>query len=294
MPSLKEVRNRIVSVNSTQQITKAMKMVSAAKLRRAQDATIQLRPYANKMMDLLASVSANAEVALSNPFKIARPVENVLVIVITSDRGLCGAFNANVAKAAVAVIDEKYPKQKETGKITIMPIGKKGAEFFTKRNYQIAGDHILTYSNLSFVTVRKAAEEAMNGFVDGKYDAVEIVYNQFKNVATQILSIEQFLPIMPKKVTKKESSNNDFIFEPSEEQIINDLIPKSLKLQLYKAVLESNASEHGARMTAMDKATDNAGELLKELKLVYNRSRQAAITKEILEIVGGAEALAAN
>jgi F-type H+-transporting ATPase subunit gamma len=294
MPSLKEVRNRIVSVNSTQQITKAMKMVSAAKLRRAQDATIQLRPYANKMMDLLASVSANAEVAASNPYKIARPIENVLVIVVTSDRGLCGAFNANVAKAAMAVIQEKYPKQKDTDNITIMPIGKKGAEFFTKRNYKIAGDHILTYSNLSFVTVRKAAEEAMKGFVDGQYDAIEIVYNQFKNVATQILSTEQFLPIAPKRIEKKESANNDFIFEPSEEQIINDLIPKSLKLQLYKAVLESNASEHGARMTAMDKATDNAGELLKELKLVYNRSRQAAITKEILEIVGGAEALAAQ
>lgn len=271
-----------------------MKMVSAAKLRKAQEATIQLRPYANKMMDLLASVSANAEVAQSNPFKIARPVENLLVIVVTSDRGLCGAFNANVAKAAVAVIHEKYPKQKENGNITIMPIGKKGAEFFQKRNYKIAGDHIFTYSNLSFVTVRKAAEEAMAGFTEGKYDAVEIVYNQFKNVATQILSTEQFLPIASKKAVKKESSNNDFIFEPSEEQIINDLIPKSLKLQLYKAVLESNASEHGARMTAMDKATDNAGELLKELKLVYNRSRQAAITKEILEIVGGAEALAAN
>lgn len=294
MPSLKEVRNRIVSVNSTQQITKAMKMVSAAKLRRAQDATIQLRPYANKMKDLLTSISANAEVALSNPFKIARPVENLLVIVVTSDRGLCGAFNANVAKAALAVIDEKYPKQKASGNITIMPIGKKGAEYFTKRNYKIAGDHILTYSNLSFVTVRKAAEEAMAGFTEGKYDAVEIVYNQFKNVATQVLSTEQFLPIANKKQEEKESSNNDFIFEPSEEQIINDLIPKSLKLQLYKAVLESNASEHGARMTAMDKATDNAGELLKELKLVYNRSRQASITKEILEIVGGAEALAAQ
>jgi F-type H+-transporting ATPase subunit gamma len=294
MPSLKEVRNRIVSVNSTQQITKAMKMVSAAKLRRAQEATIQLRPYANKMMDLLASVSANAETAQSNPFKIARAVENVLVIVVTSDRGLCGAFNSNVAKAAVAVIEDKYPAQKASGNITIMPIGKKGAEFFTKRGYKIAGDHILTYTNLSFVTVRKAAEEAMLGFTEGKYDAVEIVYNQFKNVATQILTTEQFLPIAPKKEIKKETANNDFIFEPSEDQIINDLIPKSLKLQLYKAVLESNASEHGARMTAMDKATDNAGELLKELKLIYNRSRQAAITKEILEIVGGAEALAAN
>jgi F-type H+-transporting ATPase subunit gamma len=294
MPSLKEVRNRIVSVNSTQQITKAMKMVSAAKLRKAQEATIQLRPYANKMMELLASVSANAEVAQSNPFKIARDIENILVIVVTSDRGLCGAFNTNVVKAALAVIENKYPAQKASGKITIMPIGKKGAEFFVKRGYNVVEDYIYTYSNLSFVTVRKAAEEAMQGFTEGKYDAIEIVYNQFKNVATQILITEQFLPIAAKKVESKQTSNNDFIFEPSEEQIINDLIPKSLKLQLYKAVLESNASEHGARMSAMDKATDNAGELLKELKLIYNRSRQAAITKEILEIVGGAEALAAK
>jgi F-type H+-transporting ATPase subunit gamma len=294
MPSLKEVRNRIVSVNSTQQITKAMKMVSAAKLRRAQDATIQLRPYANKMMDLLASVSANAEVAASNPFKAIRPIDNALIIVVTSDRGLCGAFNTNVAKAALAVIEKKYSSQHANGKVTIMPIGKKGAEFFQRRGYNIASDYINVYSNLSFATVRKAAEEAMLGFEEGKFDAIEIVYNQFKNVATQILSTEQYLPIATKKAEKKDTSNNDFIFEPSEEQIINDLIPKSLKLQLYSAVLESNASEHAARMTAMDKATDNAGELLKELKLIYNRSRQAAITTEILEIVGGAEALAAQ
>jgi F-type H+-transporting ATPase subunit gamma len=294
MPSLKEVRNRIVSVNSTQQITKAMKMVSAAKLRKAQEATVQLRPYANKMQGLLATVSANAEVAQGNPYKQERPVENLLVIVVTSDRGLCGAFNANVAKATIALIEEKYSKQKQSGKITIMPIGKKGAEFFQRRNYNVITDYINTYQNLSFAAVRGAAEAAMLGFTEGKYDAIEIVYNAFKNVATQILTTDPFLPIAAKKEEKKGEANSDYIFEPSEEQIINDLIPKSLKLQLYKAVLESNASEHGARMTAMDKATDNAGELLKQLKLEYNRSRQAAITTEILEIVGGAEALAAS
>jgi F-type H+-transporting ATPase subunit gamma len=293
MPSLKEVRNRIVSVNSTQQITKAMKMVSAAKLRRAQDATVQLRPYATKMMEMLATVSAHAELALANPYKKEREVNNVLVIAITSDRGLCGAFNANIAKATIALLEEKYAKQKNTGNVVVMPIGKKGAEFFQRRGYTTIDTHINTYQNLSFGTVKAAAEEAMAGFVDGKWDTVEVIYNQFKNVATQIITIEQMLPIKAKKSTVK-ASTIDYIFEPSEEQIINDLIPKSLKLQVYKAVLESNASEHGARMTAMDKATDNAGELLKELKLVYNRSRQAAITKEILEIVGGAEALAAK
>jgi F-type H+-transporting ATPase subunit gamma len=295
MPSLKEVRNRITSVNSTQQITKAMKMVAAAKLRRAQEATMQLRPYASKMMEMLATVSAHAEVAQSNPYKIARDVNKVLVIVITSDRGLCGAFNTNVAKATVALLDEKYATQKAAGNVVIMPIGKKGGEFFQRRGYTVVDTHTNAFQNLSFATVKAAAEEAMAGFVDTKWDAVEIVYNQFKNVATQIISAEQMLPILPKKASSQaKASNIDYIFEPSEEQIINDLIPKSLKLQVYKAVLESNASEHGARMTAMDKATDNAGELLKELKLIYNRSRQAAITKEILEIVGGAEALAAS
>jgi F-type H+-transporting ATPase subunit gamma len=294
MPSLKEVRNRITSVNSTQQITKAMKMVAAAKLRRAQDATLRLRPYANKMMELLSTVSAHAEVAQNHPYKIARPVEKVLVIVVTSDRGLCGAFNANVAKAAVALINEKYPQAKDS--VVILPIGKKGAEFFQRRGYNVIDQHINIYQHLSFVAVRAAAEQAMEGFVAGQWDAVEVIYNQFKNVATQIITAEQMLPIPAAEVvaTETKTSNVDYIFEPSEEEIIFDLIPKTLKLQLYKAVLESNASEHGARMTAMDKATDNAGELLKELKLIYNRSRQAAITKEILEIVGGAEALSAE
>ncbi len=270
-------------------------MVSAAKLRRAQDATMQLRPYANKMKDLLVSVSANAEVAASNPFKIVRPVNHVLVIVITSDRGLCGAFNTNVAKGVLAVLEEKYATQKANGQLTLLPIGKKGAEYFGRRGYNIIEDYIGAYANLSFATIRPAAEAAMEGFKEGKWDAVEIVYNAFKNVAMQIVTAEQMLPIAAATETKGQAkNNNDFIFEPNEEDIINDLIPKSLKLQVYKSVLESNASEHGARMTAMDKATDNGGELLKDLKLIYNRSRQASITKEILEIVGGAEALAAQ
>ncbi|WP_026997661.1 ATP synthase F1 subunit gamma [Flectobacillus major] len=292
MPSLKEVRNRIVSVNSTQQITKAMKMVSAAKLRRATDAIVQMRPYSQKLTEMIATVSANAEGAQSNPYTNARSIQSVLIIVVTSDRGLCGAFNANVGKAVVNLINEKYPSQFEAGKVEILAIGKKGGEYLSRRGYNVNNQFVDTFSKLSFATVRTAAEFAMNGFVDGKYDVVEVVYNEFKNVATQILKAEQMLPIVEKKDDQTKKSNVDYIFEPSEEEIISELIPKALKLQVFKAVLESNASEHGARMTAMDKATDNAGELLKELKLIYNRSRQAAITKEILEIVGGAEALA--
>ncbi len=292
MPSLKEVRNRIVSVNSTQQITKAMKMVSAAKLRRATDAIVQMRPYSQKLTEMIATVSANAEGAQSNPYTNARSIQSVLIIVVTSDRGLCGAFNANVGKAVVNLINEKYPSQFEAGKVEILAIGKKGGEYLSRRGYNVNNQFVDTFSKLSFATVRTAAEFAMNGFVDGTYDVVEVVYNEFKNVATQILKAEQMLPIVEKKDDQTKKSNVDYIFEPSEEEIISELIPKALKLQVFKAVLESNASEHGARMTAMDKATDNAGELLKELKLIYNRSRQAAITKEILEIVGGAEALA--
>ncbi len=290
MPSLKEVRSRIVSVNSTQQITKAMKMVSAAKLRRATEAIVQLRPYSQKLSEMIATVSANADVAKENPFTKVREVKNVLVIVVTSDRGLCGAFNANVGKAAMNLVSEKYPTQT----IEILAIGKKGSEFLTRRGFNVNNKFADIYTKLSFTTVRAAAEDAMKGFEEGKYDAVELIYNEFKNVATQILKTDQLLPIIEKKEDKAitKVSSVDYIFEPSEEEIINELIPKALKMQVYKAVLDSNASEHGARMTAMDKATENAGELLKDLKLQYNRSRQAAITKEILEIVGGAEALA--
>ncbi|MEA5405911.1 ATP synthase F1 subunit gamma [Arcicella sp. DC2W] len=293
MASLKEVRNRIVSVNSTQQITKAMKMVSAAKLRRATDAITQMRPYSKKLTEMIATVSANAEGAKENPYTIVRNINKVLVIVVTSDRGLCGAFNANVGKAAVSLIAEKYAEQQAAGNVEIMALGKKGGEYLTRRGYNVNTQYADIFTKLSFANVRIAAEAAMKGFEEGKYDVVELVYNEFKNVATQILKTEQVMPIVEKKDEKVKASSVDYIFEPSEEEIINELIPKALKLQIFKAVLESNASEHGARMTAMDKATDNAGELLKELKLQYNRSRQAAITNEILEIVGGAEALAA-
>ena len=293
MPSLKEVRNRIISVNSTQQITKAMKMVSAAKLRRATEAITQMRPYSKKLTEMIATVSSNADGSDENPYTVVRDIKKVLVIAVTSDRGLCGAFNANVGKTVINLINEKYASQQASGNVEVMAIGKKGSEYLARRGYIVTNQFAGIYARLSFAAVREAAEEAMKGFESGKYDVVEVVYNQFKNVATQVLTTEKLLPMVEKKDDLLKPSVVDYIFEPSEEEIISELMPKALKLQVYKAVLESNASEHGARMTAMDKATDNAGELIKELKLQYNRSRQAAITKEILEIVGGAEALAA-
>ncbi|MBD2702102.1 ATP synthase F1 subunit gamma [Spirosoma sp. BT702] len=291
MASLKEVRARIASINSTQQITKAMKMVSAAKLRRAQENITQLRPYAQKLSQMLGTVSAGAETASESPYKQARTVDRVLLIVVTSDRGLCGAFNSNAVKGALALIDEKYASQARSGNVEIMAIGKKGAEAFARRGMKVNTTHVDTFSSLSFANVRAAAEEAMAGFAEGRYDVVEVIYNEFRNAAVQIIRTEQMLPIVATETAGSSSSIN-YIFEPSEEEIVTELIPKTIKIQLYKAVLDSNAAEHGARMTAMDKATENAGELLKELRLVYNRTRQAAITTEILEIVGGAEALA--
>ncbi|RNI32530.1 ATP synthase F1 subunit gamma [Rufibacter immobilis] len=295
MASLKEVRNRIVSVGSTQQITKAMKMVAAAKLRRAQDNILRMRPYAQRLNSILTNLSSVSGEAGSNVYAQKRDVQRVLIIAVTSDRGLCGAFNSNVMKAVNNLINERYAAQGAAGNVEIMAIGKKGHEYFNKRSFPMAGDYTSVFGNLSFETVRIAAEQAMEGFRTGLYDQVDIIYNEFKNVATQIIRTEQFLPIQENP--QEEAAANvalDYIFEPSKEEIIEQLIPKSLKIQVYKAVLESNASEHGARMTAMDKATDNAGELLKQLKLTYNRTRQAAITTEILEIVGGAEALAAG
>ncbi len=291
MPSLKEVRNRIVSVNSTMQITKAMKMVAAAKLRRAQDAIIQMRPYANKLNELIATVSANTEVGAQSPYTTQRAVEKVLIIVVTSDRGLCGGFNANIIKAANALINDKYADQAAKNNVTIKTLGKKGFDAFRRRGMKVNGNHTEIFTNLSFEAARSAAEEAMEAFANGTYDEVVLVFNEFKNVATQIIRAEKMLPLVQKVVEGQKVSTTDYLFEPSEEEIILELMPKAIKMQLYKAVLESNASEHGARMTAMDKATENGGELLKGLKIEYNRSRQAAITKEILEIVGGAEAL---
>lgn len=291
MASLKEVRNRITSVNSTMQITRAMKMVSAAKLRRAQDAIIQMRPYATKLNQMIATVSSNTEAGASSPYSTVREVDNVLIILVTADRGLCGAFNTNVVKGALALINEKYATQAAKGNVKIMALGKKGAEAFDRRKMEVNREHMNIFTNLSFEAAREAAEGAMEGFSNGTYDEVSLVYNEFKNVATQIIRAEQMLPLVEKVEENVAPSNTDYLFEPSEEEIILELMPKAIKMQLYKAVLESNASEHGARMTAMDKATENGGDLLKELKLQYNRSRQAAITKEILEIVGGAEAL---
>jgi F-type H+-transporting ATPase subunit gamma len=292
MASLKEVRNRIVSVNSTQQITKAMKMVSAAKLRRATDAITQMRPYAKKLAEMIATVSAKTEAGQDNVYTQVRPISNVLVIVVTSDRGLCGAFNANIGKATIALIQEKYANLHAAGQVEVLTLGKKGAEYLGRRGYKLNAAHTEIFAGLNFAKVRVVGDEILADFAAGKYDVVELIFNEFKNVATQIIRTEQLLPLQENAETAT-ASNVDYIFEPSEEQIINELIPKSVKLSIFRSLLESNASEHGARMTAMDKATDNAGELIKALKLEYNRSRQAAITKEILEIVGGAEALSA-
>jgi F-type H+-transporting ATPase subunit gamma len=298
MASLKEVRGRIVSVNSTQQITKAMKMVAAAKLRRAQDNIIKIRPYVQKLNGILSNVSATMEDSTDNPFAAVRPINKVLIVVITSDRGLAGAFNSYIIKNVIGLINSEYKTQRDEGNIELLCIGKKGFDYFSKRGYKVNGDHVGVFLDLNFERVRKAAEYAMNGFLNKEYDKVDIVYNEFKNVATQIVRKKQFLPISKEEQPKADVAkaekvlwNTDYIFEPSKEEIVSELIPKSLKIQFYEGVLESNASEHGARMTAMDKATDNAKELLKELRLTYNRTRQAAITKEILEIVGGAEAL---
>ncbi|GAB4033992.1 ATP synthase F1 subunit gamma [Spirosoma gilvum] len=292
MASLKEVRARIASINSTQQITKAMKMVSAAKLRRAQDNITQLRPYAQKLSQMLGTVSAGAETASESPYKQTRAIERVLIILVTSDRGLAGAFNTNAIKGALTLIDEKYSTQARSGNVEIMAIGKKGGEAFQRRGFKVNTNHVDAFGSLNFNTVRAAAEEAMEGFANGRYDVVEVVYNEFRNAALQIVRTEQMLPIVAAESPAGSANSINYLFEPSEEQIVTELIPKTIKIQLYKAVLDSNAAEHGARMTAMDKATENAGELLKELRLVYNRTRQAAITTEILEIVGGAEALA--
>jgi F-type H+-transporting ATPase subunit gamma len=291
MPSLKEVKNRIGSVVSTQQITKAMKMVAAAKLRRSQDRIMQMRPFAKKLSFILQNLSsAQAGDSGDNWYSKVREEKNVLIVAVTSDRGLCGSFNSNVFKGVLKLIQDKYDSQSKKGNVTILSIGKKGLEFFAKRKVSTVSDYSTLLTNLSFENVGAAAEYMMKAFQSGKYDKIEIVYNEFKNVATQILQTEQFLPVLPPKAEAK-ATEVDYIYQPNREEIVTGLIPKSLKVQLYKAVLDSNAAENGARMTAMDKATENAGELLKELRLTYNRSRQAAITKEILEIVGGAEAL---
>ncbi len=287
--ALKEVRNRIVSVQSTQQITKAMKMVSAAKLRRAQDAITQMRPYAQKLQEMLSNIVSGAETDMSLNLATERQVEKVMIIIVTSDRGLCGGYNSNLIKLAKAVIKEKYAAQYAKGNVTILPIGKKGYEHFSKNGYKVIDNFWEIFNGLSFEKVQAAAKYAMEAFANGETDAVELVYSEFKNAATQEYIAEQFLPVQKAPETTKV--NADFIFEPSKEVLIAELMPKILNTQLFKAVLDGNASEHGARMTAMDKASDNANELLKSLKISYNRARQAAITTELSEIVSGAAAL---
>ncbi len=286
---LKEVRNRIKSVQSTQQITKAMKMVSAAKLRRAQDAIIQMRPYARKLQEMLSNIVSNMEGGASLALAEERPVEKVLLIVITSDRGLCGAYNSNVVKLAKQTIAEKYAVQLKKGNITIWNIGKKGYESLSKQGFKTEETYKDIFLQLSFEKVQEAAQAAMYAFENKTFDAVEIIYSEFKNAASQRFVAEQFLPIP--KIQQTGSQKADFIFEPEKEILLAELMPKILNTQLYKAVLDANASEHGARMTAMDKASDNANELLKSLRISYNRARQAAITTELTEIVSGAAAL---
>jgi F-type H+-transporting ATPase subunit gamma len=288
---LKEVRNRIKSVQSTQQITKAMKMVSAAKLRRAQDAITQMRPYAQKLQEMLSNIVSNSEGGESGmPLAIERPVEKVLFIVITSDRGLAGAFNTNSIKLAKATIAEKYSEQYKKGNVTIWGIGKKGYEHFTRLNYKTDASFRDIFLNLTYENVQQASKAARKAFEEKQFDVVELVYSQFKNAATQKFEVERFLPI-PKVEKKAGTAKADFIYDPSKEQLIAELMPKILNTQLYKAVLDSNASEHGARMTAMDKASENANEMLRSLRISYNRARQAAITTELTEIVSGAAAL---
>jgi F-type H+-transporting ATPase subunit gamma len=291
MANLKEVRVRIASVNSTQQITKAMKMVAAAKLRRAQDAITQMRPYASKLKEILENVASSVDSSGSGVYAQVRPVNRVLVVPITSNRGLAGAFNANIIRTVNRMLNDSHASYVKSGNLKIMCIGKKASDFFGKNAAVYAGNHNDVFNHLNFNSVSAIAEEIMKEFADGNYDQVIVVYNQFKNAAVQHVITEQLLPIAPPETKEQSKTASDYIFEPSQAAIVLDLIPKSIKTQLYKAVLDSNASEHGARMTAMSKATDNAGELIKELKLQYNKARQAAITNEILEIVAGAEAL---
>ncbi len=284
MANLKEIRNRIASVSSTMQITSAMKMVSAAKLKKAQDAITAMRPYADKLTELLQSLSASLDADSGSSFSDNREVNKVLVVAITSNRGLCGAFNTNIIKQSMALADDTYAGKE----VDFMAIGKKANDILGK-SHKVIANHSEVYDELTFDNVAKIAEALMELFTTGEYDRIDIVYNKFKNAATQLIMTEQFLPIVP--VEGAEASGGDYIFEPSKVEIVEQLIPKSLKTQLYKGIRDSFASEHGARMTAMHKATDNATELRDQLKLTYNKARQAAITNEILEIVGGAEAL---
>jgi F-type H+-transporting ATPase subunit gamma len=287
---LKEVRTRISSVQSMQQITKAMKMVSAAKFRRAQDAIVQMRPYAQKLQEMLGNIVSNNDGDIEMKLAEERPVEKVLLIVITSDRGLAGAFNTNIIKLAKNTVAERYKTQYEKGNLTIWTLGKKGYESLTKSGYKTNAEHRDIFQHLTFDNVQKIAVQAMQAYENKEFDAIDIVYSRFKNAATQVFTHEPFLPI-PQSGQKDKTRKADFIFDTEKAALVAELMPKILNIQLYKSVLDSNASEHGARMTSMDKASENANEMLRNLKLSYNRARQAAITTELTEIVSGAAAL---
>lgn len=291
MANLKEIRTRIASVKSTRQITSAMKMVSAAKLRRAQDRIVNLRPYTNKLNDIISTLSASVSLD-DNPYAEDRKPEKVLVLLITSNRGLCGGFNMNVIKQAIHLANNEYKDQYEKSNLNFFAIGKKAHDYLKARpEYRIVGEENDLLDDLAFDNSIPVAERLMKLFVNHKYDRIDLIYNQFKNAAVQILTHDQFLPIAKPEQKEEQGFAHDFIFEPTKQQIMKSIIPKALKLQFYKSLLDSNASEHGARMTAMHQATENASELIHDLTLQYNKARQASITNEILEIVSGAEAL---
>lgn len=294
--SLKEVRDRIKSVQSTQQITKAMKMVAAAKLRKAQQAITQMRPYANKLDSMLVNILSNLDGEVSISYGVERPVENALIVVMTSDRGLCGAFNSNVLKAAVKLIEGKYADAHKAGKLSMLLLGKKGQAYFTKnyKDINFIEDYVNIFGKLNFNDASKVADRIMDAFNDGSFDSVSVAYAKFRNPAVQYFVGEQFLPVVDEEVSESSndsSFNVDFIYEPNKKELLEELVPSILRTTLFRYMLDTDASQHGARMTAMDSATENAEELVKELKLTYNKARQEAITKEILEIVGGAAAL---
>jgi F-type H+-transporting ATPase subunit gamma len=292
MANLKAIRIRISSVKSTRQITSAMKMVSAAKLRKAQDKILRLRPYAHKLHEILIGLSQSlAEAEIENIYARPSEGEKILVVLITSNRGLCGAFNSNVIKEARRLVAENYMEQFQRGNVSFLPIGKKGFDYMRKQKVKLLPDRNNLLSDLTFDNVSVVAEEVMNSFISGEFDKVVLVYNQFKNAAVQNLTTEAFLPVETVTPEARGAAPADYIYEPSGEEIIRELIPKSLKIQFYKAVLDSFVAEHGARMTAMHKATDNATGMIRDLTLQYNKARQASITNQILEVVSGAEAL---
>jgi F-type H+-transporting ATPase subunit gamma len=294
MAGLKEVRIRIASVKSTQQITAAMKMVAASKLRKAQNSIIKLRPYAAKLREMLQNLSGSIENSGESVYSELRSPEKILLIVIASNRGLCGAFNSNIMKATLGRIDSTYRSQFSKGNVGLITIGKKASEYFQKRNYKVIATHDEFFDNLNFAAISPFAEYLMQAFIRKEYDRIEIIYNQFKNAAIQRLVTEQFLPVVADGGQGKQVQPGvvpDYIFEPDKETVVRELIPKTLRIQVFKTILDSFAAEMGARMTAMQQATDNARELLRSLNISYNKARQNQITNELIEIVSGAEAL---